>query len=358
MLKRNWIEVILLTGLLGLIYFSPIFSSPLPVFYGEFNDVDGSLYAVRIFDLLLSTALVIFASRYLLPTHFDLRSLLKPGLILVLSLVVSSLAELGWDQLTLIVFNLPTAPGEVSDKMLAYPRRETLELSIVLGNSMALGAGLIYGLLLDRGNQIRRQERLERKRLEAEVKFLRSQINPHFLFNTLNNIFAITQRNDDEEGSNALLRLSGLMRYMLYESTESDIQLTQEISHIQDYRDLMLLKYAKTAQPEIIFKTPSIPESCLIAPLLLLPFVENAFKHGIDNSGQGYIHIDLKLDANELYFQILNSAFDQRTANTDHKGIGLDNVRQRLELLYPNRHELLIDDQAKTYKIRLKVKLS
>jgi len=355
--KRIWLEPLLLLCFLGAIYLHPIITAPLPVFWGEFNSVDGSLYAVRIMDILLSLTLVLLAARRLIPQDLKPMSLVKLAGGFVTILLLASLVEIAWDWLALRAFNLPTAPGEVSDKMLAYPQRETLELSVLLGNSLVLAGGLIYGLILDWNTQLRQQALLERRHLEAEVNFLRSQINPHFLFNTLNNIFAITQRNADQEGSDALLRLSGLMRYMLYESTGTEISLHQEIEHLRNYRDLMLLKYARDHQPDIRISVDVIPETCKVAPLILLPFVENAFKHGIDNQGNGSIDINLSLTDNLLRFQVTNPVLQDRTPDSEHKGIGLENVRQRLELIYPERHTLTIDKNDGVFQVKLEVKL-
>ena len=356
-MRKSLTESVILLAIFGLIYYSPIQASKLPVFAGEFNNLDGSLYVVRGFDLIFSVCLVIFASRFLIPSHLDKYSLLRViGLSLGALLVVSGL-EWGWDELILRVFNLPVAPGEISDKMIASPRREILDLTILSGNILVLGGGVFYGLLRERNRHFRHQERLELQNLEAEVKYLRSQINPHFLFNTLNNIFAITQRNQDQEGSDALLRLSGLMRYMLYDSAGESIGLRQEIEHLQNYMDLMLLKYKKTDPPDVDFRIEGEPDNLRVAPLILLPFVENAFKHGIDSKGFGSIRIILNASSDRINFSVINSAFPDRSASKEHQGIGLENVKKRLELHYPNQHDLVIDVSADEYKIELRVTL-
>ena len=356
-MNRKWIEIASLTLAFGLIYFSPIQASRLPVFSGQFNNLDGSLYAVRLFDTILSVMLVIVASRYLIPGRLNWASILKNITALVGILATGSLLEYGWDALMLVVFNLPTGPGEVSDKMLMYSRRETLDLTIITGNLIVIAGGLFYGLVRDRNQHLHRQERLELKNLEAEVKYLRSQLNPHFLFNTLNNIFAITQRNQDQEGSDALLRLSGLMRYMLYDSAVESIGLRQEIEHLQNYIEIMLLKYKKDDPPDVDFQIEGDPDNLRVAPLILLPFVENSFKHGIDSKGRGSIHINLNASRDRLNFSVINTAFPDRTASKEHQGIGLDNVKKRLELHYPNQHDLAINVSDVEFKIVLRITL-
>lgn len=354
---RKSIEPVFLIILFGLIYFFPIESASLPVFAGQFNNLDGSLYAVRFMDIIISTFLILFASRYLIPYHIDPRTIFKIVITFGGILMIISIVEYGWDKLTLLAFNLPSAPGEVSDKMLFYSNRETLNLSILSGNLIVLTMGVFYGLVKERSSQISKQEKLELMNLEAEVRYLRSQLNPHFLFNTLNNIYAITQRNDDEEGSDALLRLSGLMRYMLYDSAVDSIALHQEVEHLQNFIDLMMLKYRKDIPPEIIFDVEGELTDYRMAPLVLLPFVENAFKHGLDNNGKGFIRIKLSAMDNAIDFSIVNSRFPERAANQDQNGIGLENVKRRLEYLYSQKHRLDIEVKEAEYLVHMRIEL-
>ncbi len=354
-MNRKWIEPLLLTLAFGIAYYGPIQTSKLPVFSGQFNDLDGSLYAVRIYDVVISVVLVLFAARNLIPASLNSASLIRVGISFIGILALGSLLEYGWDALTLRVFNLPTGPGEISDKMLIYRSRENIELSILTGNLLVVVGGLFYGLVMERNQQMRRQETLELKNLEAEVKYLRSQINPHFLFNTLNNIFAITTRNQDQEGSDALLRLSGLMRYMLYDSAVESINLQHEVEHLQNYMDLMLLKYKKDDPPDVDFQIEGDPQNFRVAPLILLPFVENAFKHGIDSKGKGHIHIHLDVSDDQIGFSVINSAFPDRSASPEYQGIGLDNVKKRLDLHYLDKHELGIIVSDDEYKVELRI---
>jgi len=352
---RRLSEPALLAILFGLVFFIPIQSARLPVFSGQFNSLDGSLYAVRLMDVLVAVSLSLFASRHLIPHKLDRQTVFKLVLWFGGILLVASAAEYGWDALMLRVFNLPTAPGEVSDKMLLTTSRETLKLTVFAGNLGILVAGIFYGLARERNSHIRRQEKLELENLEAEVKYLRSQLNPHFLFNALNNIYAITQRNQDKEGSDALLRLSGLMRYMLYDSAGERIGLDQELTHLRNFMDLMLLKYKKDDPPEIRVEVEGDPGQVQVAPLIFLPFVENAFKHGINNHGRGFIHMTLKASSQLIDFQLENSRYPDRVPSDQHKGIGLENVRRRLEHLYPERHNLDINQTEDRHTVRLRI---
>lgn len=350
---RRFTEISIATIVLALLYYSPFWSATLPVFYGEFNNIDGSLQVVRFFDLAISIILFFASAKFLVPEHLDRKTLLWLLLSFLSMLVLASAVEYALDQLTLRVFNLPTRVGEVSDKMLAYPRRETLGLTIIPGNLLLIISGLFYGLLSERVRTIQNRERREREFVEAELKFLRSQINPHFMFNTLNNIYAITQRQGDNESGDAILKLSDLMRYMLYDSETSVVALEQEIKHLQAYIDLMLLKYRNDSRPEIVFDVDIDPGKEIV-PLILLPFVENAFKHGVDNKGKGRIHIRLSAEEN-IRFDVQNSLQISRTPSKEHSGIGLENVRRRLEHGYGPDFKLTVSEENEQFHVNLEI---
>lgn len=197
------------------------------------------------------------------------------------------------------------------------------------------------------------QELLQRK-LELELQFLKSQSNPHFLFNTLNNIYSLARKNSDKTAE-VVLKLSSLLRYMLYESARKSIEIDKEIQIIHDYIELEKLRYDERL--EVIFENSVDQPHEKIAPLILLPFVENAFKHGASESRfQSYIRIELLLKKQQLFFEVKNS----KEINDDTQQtvkIGLNNIRRQLELLYPE-HQLIIEDQPKEFTVQLKINLS
>ncbi|HNV98241.1 MAG TPA: histidine kinase [Chitinophagales bacterium] len=195
----------------------------------------------------------------------------------------------------------------------------------------------------------------ERLQLEAELRFLKAQINPHFLFNTLNNIYTLTYL----EGKTAaphILQLSGLMRYMLYESDEHLVPLSKELGYIQDYLQLQQLKNGKTDR--VLWDVEGVSDGILIAPLILIPFIENAFKHGnaLDNTS-GYIHGKLKAENDTLIFHLENSIDAAATKKDAVGGVGLENVRKRLQILYPNKHMLNISGTQDTFTVQLTLRL-
>ena len=188
-----------------------------------------------------------------------------------------------------------------------------------------------------------RQE-LERRQVATELSLLKAQINPHFFFNTLNNIYALTIV-DGEQARAALHRLSRMMRYVLYETPAGLTRLSQEISFLRDYIALMHLRL--TDQVEVVFETPQDPAAPdpYLAPMLFQPYVENAFKHGISASAPSRITICLgQPQPQQVVMCVRNTLFDRQKPAADDEpgGIGLANTQRRLDLLYPGRHELQI----------------
>lgn len=198
-----------------------------------------------------------------------------------------------------------------------------------------------------------REQQLVAEKLQSELNFLRSQTNPHFLFNTLNNLYHLARKHS-ESTPDAILKLSDLLRFMLYECATPKIQLTQEIKVIRDYLALERLRYGDRLDAD--FQLEMDDEGQSIAPLLLLPFVENAFKHGAAESrGDTWIRIRLKVKKGELEFMVQNPKDPSLKANLE--GIGLKNVKRQLELLYP-QHHLQLDDQAKLFTVQLTLSIN
>jgi hypothetical protein len=197
---------------------------------------------------------------------------------------------------------------------------------------------------------------LERENLKAELQSLKAQIHPHFLFNTLNNIYSITQ-DISLEASDMILRLSTLLRYILYECNKPEIRLTQEFKIINDYISLEGIRYGKNM--DIKVSLPENTDRFLVAPLLLLPLVENCFKHGCSKMlDHSWINIQADLKENVLNVKLMNSKPDQDAHGKTHHGIGLVNLRKRLDLIYPRKYELKILPEADLYVVVLKLELN
>ncbi len=215
----------------------------------------------------------------------------------------------------------------------------------------------VYKIISDWARLEREQKELQNQSMQSELRFLRSQINPHFLFNTLNNLYALTLKKSDI-APDIVLKLAEMMRYMLYECNEKQVFLHKEISYLKNYLDLEKLRQSENMH--ISFETDGIVGEQKIAPLLFIPFLENSFKHGLNHHlSHGFVHIKLKIFPNSVTFFIENNKANKMPVTT-HKisgGIGLVNVKQRLALLYPKLHELKIEDSPDTYKICLTLNL-
>jgi two-component system LytT family sensor kinase len=196
------------------------------------------------------------------------------------------------------------------------------------------------------------QRDLENQRLSAELSFLKSQINPHFLFNSLNSIYSLAYQRS-ETTPEAILKLSEIMRYMLYECNDNKVALTKELQYLQNYIDLQKIRFGKKSY--IDFKVNGKVEHQQIAPLLLIAFIENAFKHGIANDPIAPIQLLIDVDAEHLHFYIRNKKHNN---NRDTMGgIGLTNVKRRLDLLYPGKYNLDITENENTYTCELSLVL-
>jgi sensor histidine kinase YesM len=196
----------------------------------------------------------------------------------------------------------------------------------------------------------------DKQRVQAELKALKAQINPHFFFNTLNSIYSMSL-DKDERLPGTVLQLSELMRYFLYESREDLVPLSKEIHVLNDY--IALQKIRSDEKLEIKAEMGEDPGRQKIAPLLLIAFVENAFKHGAKGStGNAFINIKLTTAQNTINFRVENNkGVVDNTGKDDHGGLGLDNVKRRLELIYPQRHKLLIENSGKIFLVQLQLQL-
>jgi len=350
---RSWAEKPALATLLGVGYALTIYHPGREVFMGEFNTVDGSIYAARFVDALTAFIMVSVVGLRWLPAH--LRRNRLPRFVLQSIGLIALLAGITWalDQAILVAYNLPTGPGEVSDKMMTHPRRLAYDASVVPGIALAYAIALAYGLARHWFVRSQATKALVHEKMQADIDLLRSQVNPHFFFNSMNNILAITQRNQDEEAGQAITKLAEIMRYMIYESNSKTIDLESEVGHIESYLDVARLKFARTDPAEFRLTRNGPLQSIRIAPMLLIPFVENAFKHGVSSTGEGFVNIDVEASDGCVKFEVVNSTQPAEEEFRKHSGIGLENVKKRLELLYPGRHELKLSQTESTYSVAL-----
>jgi two-component system, LytTR family, sensor kinase len=216
-------------------------------------------------------------------------------------------------------------------------------------------AGAAIKLMIDYTRMQQRMVEMAKEKAEAELNFLKSQINPHFLFNSINSVyFLIDKANADARG--ALHKFSDMLRYQLYEMGGNRVAIEKEIQYLQDYIDLQKLR--KDDQFVIEFNCGPDVKNFSIEPLLLIPFVENAFKHiSHYKEKPDFIKIRLAINKREFIFSIENSKEPAVLTTDEHSGIGLTNVKRRLALLYPQKHTLVINDGADIFHVELTIKI-
>ena len=228
------------------------------------------------------------------------------------------------------------------------------------------GGSTIIKIVSDWQRHQRDRKDLETQRMQSEIKFLKSQINPHFLFNTLNSLYALTLKKSDK-APEIVIKLSEMMRYMLYECNERRVPLQKEVNYIENYLALESLRQG--GQSDIQFKVEGDVLDQTIAPLIFIPFLENSFKHGLNHQiNEGYVHVTMKVLGNKMLLQILNSKPAQTMPSSIPAlngsrdklsgGIGLANVKRRLNLLYPNQYKLDIADNEKEHVVELSLDLT
>lgn len=198
------------------------------------------------------------------------------------------------------------------------------------------------------------QKETETEKLNSELAFLKSQINPHFLFNTLNNLFSLAHSRSDKT-ANAIMKLSELMRYMLEDTTGKKVELYRELDYIKNYLELQRLRLDDSVKVELTMEGDFHNKS--IEPLMLIPFIENAFKHGISYNENSFIRIELVSNDHQLLLKVENSIPTQQAEKDEVSGIGLKNVKKRLDLLYPGAHKLHIIQNESRYLVHLTINL-
>lgn len=215
-----------------------------------------------------------------------------------------------------------------------------------------MGTGTAYRFVME----VMKQESQQKESMSMELSFLRSQVSPHFMFNTLNSMVALARKKSDKLEP-ALIELSNLMHYMLYESDQEKVNLSREIDYIQSYIDLQTLRFGHNVRIRFTVNEPLPADPC-IEPMLLIPLIENAFKHGIGLIDDPEIDIRLQVGTDQLHLQVKNK-YNDCTLETKDKtsGIGLVNLERRLKLLYPHKHSMMAVKNGTYFKAALKLNL-
>lgn len=318
------------------------------------GNVDGA-YSSRLFTSLIELPVKIAATYFTLYVLID-RMLLKKKYELFLGLLLASMIGFGL-LLRVIAYYIiyPLYYPEATAVPLFFPSK----ILIAIFATYSLVAFLATFHLIKhwyRHQQATQQlqkmaQQLEKEKLEAELKLLKSQINPHFLFNILNSLYVLALHSS-EKTPDMVYKLSQLMSYMLYDSNQAEVCLEKEIAYIENYISLEKIRYGKRL--DVSLNVYEEVKDIKIAPLLLLPFVENSFKHGVSNQLHvGWVRIDILVQRQELVFKIENSKSQMTTLPAS--GIGLQNVKKRLDLIYQDSYDLKIYDEDDSYLVILKI---
>lgn len=340
----------------GLVYWSLLLSSGES--YVEKIEVNGVLqtearrvyyYWPNLFNLLANAFLVYFNAFVLLPPllkkgKFEINYLLKIIGLVFLTYVL----ELGLNYFQALIL-------EKSPRVLltfGFPFKLLLSIFFLM-----ISYAYTFGRRHFENEKIKQQ--LIQENLRSELQFLKAQINPHFLFNTLNNLFSLSEKSKNPELSEGIAELSNLMRYMIYETKAESVALTKEIEYLESVIKVQQLRTAEEDDIIVSFNKTGDFRHKKIAPMILVPFVENAFKHGISFKKSSIIKIDLHVEDHRLDFRVVNTNFPDQNASfsDDEKGIGLKNVKRRLDLLYQDRYQLTIENDEQMFKTFLQIDL-
>ena len=234
-------------------------------------------------------------------------------------------------------------------------RPERIRYSIIMMSFLVLIFSTLFHLLVNRYRKEKTNQLLIQEHQAAELQFLKAQINPHFLFNTLNNIYSLSIIQSPKTPQ-MVLQLSQLLRYVLYESQNKKVSLSGELTQIEKYIALFQLK--NETPVSIQFEKEGSINSQKIEPMMLIPLVENALKHcDFDTNQKAYAKIEVQMVGDMLHFSTINSKNDANQQKDEVGGVGLKNIRKRLALNYPNQHELVINNLEYSFEVRLKIKV-
>lgn len=351
--KSNTITVlihILIWAVFGLLLF---FYQPL-----TWNvDFPYQFWVKQAITFLLLVAAYYFNNRILVP-RFLLHDRTAMHLISVVAVIIVFLMLNQWADKALNMHELMDAVFHKGHRPPKPKGRGGWDIFGTIIIALVLGIGTSITAIQKWQMDIRLRQALEQDKISSELSFLKAQINPHFFFNTLNNIYALTHINA-ETSRKALHQLSRMMRYVLYDTQHGAALLSQEVAFIKDYISLMELRL--TEKVTVTFTSPQQVNDVTVAPMLFLPFVENAFKHGISATEPSTIAIAIDQHDDKLELAVANGIYKDQSPNIDeNKGIGLTNTIRRLDLLYDKKYKLDIkeDITANTYTVHLTLTLS
>lgn len=313
----------------------PLFFTPPPLRDGEGWFVHSPLPSILLFNLLL--ILFFYFSYSITFSKFYIRK--KYFLFLFISVCGIILVSL----LPHIIFAHPHQPMMNNKPSGFFGLTQDIFMTML---------ALVIAVVLKNNEQLKQ---IEKEKMTAELSSLKAQINPHFLFNTLNSIYSQTLGKADN-ASEMLLKLSAMMRYTMTEAHHDKVSITQELNYINNYIELQKVRLSKKIKLEYTINNDGSENQ--ITPFLLIPSIENAFKYGVNSEQDSYIKINLQIQNDELHLQVFNNKVEIEIDHEEKTGLGIENTRKRLALLYPAKHKLTIANNENDFTISLQINLA
>ncbi len=305
-----------------------------------------SLPSGTIARLFAATALFYLNYFFLVP-----KLLLKKDIYIYVLVSVTLLIIVG--AIVQLSFPPDFPPRPIQDFRPRKPPVDKNWLRLLFVPVMAIGIPYAISAVLRMYREWKKNEdlrkKVEKEKIQSELQFLKTQLNPHFLFNSLNAIYALSVKNS-KETSEAIINLSEMMRYMLYEADKDMVPLTKELEYIKSYVQLQRLRLADSEN--VTLNISGEDKNKAIPPLLFISFIENAFKYGTDYQGRTTVKINLIIDDDSIHLSVMN-LIGIHNKEKNSFGVGLENVRNRLKLLYPNAHVLKVKNDGETYSVNL-----
>lgn len=312
---------------------------------GSFKKEDGSIYIPLIYGLLTNLILFYTNASYLIPKYLPSRRIQAYIVMVLLLFFGITIIETAFDHLMSV--NIYSSEEE--------PLTAKFILNLII-NGMFLSLSMAYGFINNWIITENQKQKLVKEKLSAELNYLKAQVNPHFLFNALNMAYASAIKHEDVVTADIIEKLSGLLRYNLYECNDAKVELEKELHYIENYINLQERRLSEDIRQYLKIHIDKPTSLHKIAPLLLIPFVENVFKHGILLSNQGEIEISIKIDDNQLNLFTKNPITPHHIVS-DYGNIGIKNVKAQLDLLYKNKHSLSIKKDGNYYIAELCIHL-
>ncbi len=318
-----------------------------------FENLDTTL--IRSLQTFIGIFIVLFINLEVLLPRLYFRKKILLYILGSIALILFTFLLLEWDALPWSDFFDTNQGRRPRGRHPSNYRKFFIIFSKITPYLIALFGSSLFTISSFTSSKEKESAQLKAEKLEAEMKFLKSQINPHFLFNALNNIYTLSVLKSDDTPEN-LLKLSGMLRYMLYDCKEDRVPLKKELEYIDNFVELNKLKDSQGLNIELNLdrSKPNI----MVAPLIFVPFIENAFKHSkIEDLENGWIKINLETIGDTLVFDVKNSVSETSFSKDEVGGIGLKNVKRQLELVYPDKHELVINKTDQAFHVELKIDL-